>query len=345
MKTTNLLFLFAIILNPQLHASESLASSIATKKTIDKEHILNGVVEAIKQSTVSAQVSGRVTHVNFDVDDMVKKGDVILRIRNTEYKARLKNAQASLKEAQANLKESQLELQRITGLYADKMVSESIFDKTKAQVKSNEARVAASEAKITEAKEQLNNTKIKAPYSGIVVKRHIEVGETTNVGQAVMTGFDMRKLRVAVDVPQSIIHAIREHKTATLMPLNIRHNKISSNDLTIFPFANPESHAFHVRVNFKQELTDFYPGMLVKVAFKVDNTERLLIPSSSVVHRSEVVAVYVIDENQKIKLRQIRTGHKYDDSIEVLAGLMPGEKVAKNPIKAGVKLKQVSGLK
>lgn len=340
MRLTNLLFLMMFVFSSPSFADNILSSATAKLESSAKEHVLDGIVEAVHKSTMSAEVSGRVTEVLFDVDDVVNKGEVILRIKNTEYKARLKNAQAALKEAQANLKDAQLELNRVSGLYKDKMVSESVFDKAKVQLKSSEARVIASEAKITEANEQLKNTEIRAPYSGIVVERHIELGETIQPGKPVMTGFSLEQLRVAVDVPQSYINAVRQYKSARLIPSHELKNAMAIKDMTIFPFANPQSHTFHVRVNLDKGVKSLFPGMLVKIAFKVDETKRLLIPESAVVHRSEVIAIYIVDENNKIKLRQIRLGHKFDDKVEVLAGLSAGEKVAIDPVKAGIQLKQ-----
>ena len=344
MRQYNLLFLLMFIFSSSSMANDALRTATAVFESSAKEQTLDGVIEAVNKATMSSQVSGRITEILVDVDDIVNKGDVIVRVRNTEYKARLKNAKATRKEARANLKEAQLELKRITGLYKDNMVSASVFDKAKAQLKSNEARVSASEARVTETNEQFTNTTIRAPYSGIVVNRHIEVGETIQPGQAVMTGFSLDKLRVSVDVPQSYINAVRSHKTARIILLNSEENSqeetATVKNMTIFPFADPNSHTFHVRVNLNNGVKSLYPGMLVKVAFKIDETERLLIPLSSVVHRSEVIAIYVLDENNKIKLRQIRLGHTFGNNVEVLAGLNEGEKVALNPVKAGVMLKQ-----
>lgn len=340
MHITKYLFLLIFILSSSSIADDVLPFSIAKLEPSVKEQILDGTIEAVKKATMSAQVSGRITEIMFDVDDQVKKGDIILRIRDTEYKARLKNAKAALKEAKANLKDAQLELKRVTGLYKDKMISESVYDKAKAQLKSSEARVAASESKITEANEQLDNTKIRAPYSGIVVERHIELGESIQPGKPVMTGFSLDQLRAVVDVPQSYVNAVRLHKTARLIPLLDQKETVSVKNMTIFPFANPQSHTFHVRVNLNNDITSLFPGMLVKIAFKIDETKRLLIPQSAVVHRSEVIAIYVLEENNLVKLRQIRLGNSFGDKIEVLAGLDAGEKIAIDPVKAGIKLKQ-----
>jgi len=82
-----------------------------------------------------------------------------------------------------------------------------------------------------------------------------------------------------------------------------------------------------------------YPGMFVKVGFVVGETKRLLVPSEAVVRRSELSAVYVISDD-KVTLRQVRLGRRYGESQEVLAGLSEGERVAANPVMAGIHLKE-----
>jgi multidrug efflux pump subunit AcrA (membrane-fusion protein) len=82
-----------------------------------------------------------------------------------------------------------------------------------------------------------------------------------------------------------------------------------------------------------------YPGTFVKVGFVVGETERLLLPASAIVRRSELTAVYVVGENA-VTLRQIRVGRRYGEQVEVLAGLQAGEAVATDPVAAGVYLQQ-----
>ena len=319
-------------------ADEALQFGIAERITSPLEYQLDGLVEAAQKSTLSAQVSGRIEVINFDVDDTVNAGDVILRIRDTEYQARLQKARAALAEAKAGLKDARLEYERASDLVKKKLISQSSFDKIKAAHQAAEARATASEANIAEAQEQLNNTVIRAPYSGVVVERHIEIGETTQIGQPIMTGFSLENLRVRVYVPQSLINAVRLHSSARIILLD-GQSSIETESLTIFPYADPESHAFQVRANLKQYDQALYPGMLVKVAFIIDNTQRLVIPQSALVYRSEVAGVYVIDENQQLAFRQVRPGHSFDDKIEILSGLQVGEKIALQPVLAGIALK------
>lgn len=319
-------------------SDETLQFSIAERITSPLEYQLDGLVEATQKSTLSAQVSGRIEAINFDVDDTVNVGDVIMRIRDNEYQARLQKARATLAEAKAGLKDAQLEFERANGLVKKKLISQSSFDEIKTNRLAAEARVAGSEASIAEAQEQLNNTVIRAPYSGVVVERHIELGETTHIGQPIMTGFSLENLRVRVYVPQSLINQVRLHSSARVILLD-GQSIIEIDALTIFPYANPDNHAFQVRANLKLNDQPLYPGMLVKVAFVIDNTQRLVIPQSALVYRSEVAGVYVIDEQQKIAFRQVRPGHHFAEKIEILAGLVEGEKIALQPVRAGIALK------
>jgi RND family efflux transporter MFP subunit len=330
--------LFASALPMPAWTAGYLQFGIAERISSPLEFQLDGLIEATQKSTISAQVSGRVEAINFDVDDFVNAGDVILRIRDTEYQARLQKANAALAESRASFKDAEQEFERGTGLVNQKVISQSNFDKIKANYQAAKARVEVSEAGIAEAKEQLDNTVIRAPYSGIVVERHIELGETSNIGQPVMTGFSIENLRVSVFVPQSLINAVRKHRTARIISTDEK-TAIETEALTIFPYANPENHAFQVRANIKQNTQTLYPGMMVKLALVIDTKQRLMIPKSALVYRSEVVAVYVIDENQKPSLRQIRLGHEFGEKIEILAGLDDGEKVALNPVQAGIELK------
>jgi multidrug efflux pump subunit AcrA (membrane-fusion protein) len=108
--------------------------------------------------------------------------------------------------------------------------------------------------------------------------------------------------------------------------------------LTFFPVADATTNTFRVRAVLPAASVTLYPGTLVKIGFVVGDTERLLLTTSAIVHRSELTAVYVVGDT--VTLRQIRVGRRYGDRTEVLAGLAAGEVVAADPIAAGVYLQQ-----
>ncbi len=294
---------------------------------IDKERIIDALVEAIHKATVSSQTSGRVSHIYFDVNDFAKKGDILLRIRDNDQRA-------SLNVAQANFHQTDNEFRRIQELFTRQLVAKSLLDRAEADLKSATAR-------LEQAQENLEYTVVRAPYSGILVKRHIEIGETARVGVPLFTGLSLEKLRVAVNLPQDIINVVRKHSHARVMAFNDNSKSIEASSMVINPYADADNHTFLVRVNLPEGDHGLYPGMAVKVAFKIGSVRKLAIPVKAVTYRSEITAVYVADERQKLSFRQIRIGRKInDDMVEVLAGLEENEQVSLDPLKAVKILKE-----
>lgn len=312
---------------------------ITAKMQLGKqERLFDAVIEAVNQSTMSSQIVGRVIEINYDVDDFVPKGRVILRFRDTEQQARLDQAKAGLGEAQARRKEADDEYQRVKDIYARKLVAQSEMDRAAAGQKAARARLKAAEAKMAEAKEQLDHTVIKAPFSGYVTQRHVEVGETVGVGQPLMSGFSYDHLRATVQIPQAFVDSVRQHGKARVILKD--DQSVEAESLRVFPYADQQSHSFKVRVNLPQADYGVYPGMFVKVAFVTGEVERLLILADAVIKRSELTGVYVLAEDGRVSLRQIRVGRRFGDQVEVLAGLSVGERIAVDPIAAGIELKQ-----
>lgn len=340
MRTSLRLALFVLFISPVLALAQQTELEIAEARLIavEQEYILDGVIEAINQATLSAEVAGRIEEVYFDIDDIVQEGEVLVRIRDNEYRAQLAQSKAALAEAKSVFENAEREFKRINGLYRDKVVSKAQFDQSQAALESSRARVTSAEANARRSQLQLSNTVIKAPYSGVVTARHVEPGELTNVGQRIMSGYALGELRVNVDVPQSIINSVREFRKARVMPLD-QQPSISADQLIISPVADDKSHAFRVRVNLPAQTSQLFPGMLVKTAFVVDQIDRLLVPLQSVVRRSEVVAVYVVNKEGEIEFRQVRTGVVKDDQVEIVSGLESGEQVAIDPVQAGIQLK------
>ncbi len=308
-------------------------------RDIARERVLEGVVEAVKESTVSAQTSGRVAAINVDVDDYVPAGNVILRLHDTEQRARVARAQAELAEAQARYTEARSNYARMERLHADQVVPKATLDAAKANLDSSRSRLEAADAALAEAREQLDYTVVRAPYSGVVTKRHVQIGEAVRPGQPLMSGFSLEELRVRVEAPQRLVNAIRERRAARL--LQDTAPSVPAREITIFPYASAGSNTFTVRVDLPARVEGLYPGMLVKVAFEIGSRQRLAVPASAVVYRSEVTGVYVVKEDGAVVLRQIRTGQQSaDGTIEVLAGLAEGERIALDPVKAGIYLKE-----
>lgn len=337
-RATGRLVLACCLLAPAVSQAADLPTVQAEIVQVVQEQVLDGVIEAVNQSTVSAQTSGRIEALPFDVDDFVEQGQVIVRFRNTEQKARLERAEANLEEARAQLTRAESDYERFRGLFEKQLVSQSRMDESRAALETARARKEAAQAELDEAHEQFEHTVVRAPYSGIVVERHVDIGETATVGQPLMTGLSLEHLRAVVEVPQQHIDALRRHQAARVVLPD--GQSLEAVSLRIFPYASEQTHTFRVRVALPEGRHGVYPGMLVKVAFTSGRDERLLVPADAVVRRSEVTALYVLDAQERLHFRQIRAGTPLPDGrVPILAGLDAGETVVTDPVAAAVALK------
>jgi RND family efflux transporter MFP subunit len=313
-----------------------LATLTVEYEQAPRERVFDGTVEAVNQATVSAQTSGRVAEIFYDVDDFVEAGAPIMRFTDTEQRAALDSARSALAEAEARAAETAGEFARIEAMFENGTVARARFEQAQANRDAAGARLEAARAGLVNAEQQLQYTLVRAPYAGIVSRRHVEVGELVRPGAPLMSGLSLEHVRVVVDVPQSMLEPIREIGAASI---HAAERTIAAESLTFFPVADPVTNTFRVRAVLPAGSVTLYPGTFVKVGFVVGQTERLLLPASAVVQRSELTAVYVVG-SEAVALRQIRTGRRHGERIEVLAGLAAGEAVAVDPVAAGVYLQE-----
>ncbi len=320
-----------------------LDTVVVAPREVVRERVLDGIVEPVQESTVSAQTAGRIVEINYDVDDYVPQGAVILRFRDTEQRAQVLQAEADVRRARAGSVEAEENFGRVSDLYGRDVVSRAEFEAAKARLDATKAALQAGEAALEQAREQLDYTVIRAPYPGVVTARHVELGETAGIGEPLMSGFSLEHLRVRVDVPQRAVEAIRERRRARVVSFDDAARAIEAASVTVFPFASEGSNTVRVRVGLPPGVKNLYPGMLVKVAFEVGSRRLLAVPATALLRRSEVVGVYVVGDDGRIRLRQVRPGQELADGfVEVLAGLASGERVAVDALRAAVRRKQSS---
>jgi RND family efflux transporter MFP subunit len=300
------------------------------RHTLEEHLLLDGIIEAVQQSTVSAQTSGRVTALPFDVDDSVPAGALIVQLEDSEQQARFSQAQAGLAEARAGLTDARQQFSRTQSLHERKLVANQALDQARNQLNAAQARLARAEAGLAEAQQQLNYTRITAPYGGILIERHVELGESVNPGQPLLTGLSLEHLRVVVDLPQQYAGLAREQRRARVVLPDGR--ELETGEMTFYPYADPITHSFRLRMALTEPDGQLYPGMLVKVSVPVETREALWIPADAIFHRSELRAVFVLDDQDQPRLRQIRTGVRNGELIEVLAGLRAGERIVARPL-------------
>ena len=310
-------------------SAEEVMTTAAERSEFHEVVHLDGVIEAVQQSTVSAQTSGTVQSLPYDVDDSVTAGDLIVQLEDSEQRSRLRQAQAGLEEAEAARLDAQQRFERIEAVYERGLVSRQEFDQAGNNLAAARARVERANAAVSEAQEQLSYTRVVAPYDGILTERHVELGESVSPGQWLLSGLSLEQLRVVVDLPQKYAELARTERQARVTLADGR--VLETGEMTFYPYANPQTHTFRLRMRLSEPNGSLFPGMLVKVGVPVASREALWVPASSLIQRSELRAVFVLDKQDRPRLRQVRTGMRDNGRLEILAGLSEGERVVINP--------------
>lgn len=310
----------------------ALDGIVVQTQSVPGRQVWDGVVEAVQQVTITAQTNARVVALPHEVNERVAKGDVLVRFSDVEQASARRAAQAMLASAQAGYDDAQSSYARIAAVYAKGYVSAAQMDRERAGRDAARAALDAAQARLREVAQQLDYTVLRAPFAGVVTRRYVHVGQAVQAGpptpQPLIQLQALDDLRVNVEVPQSAVDAIRRQRAAEVSTAD--GGQVAAVGVEVFPYADPSTHTFNVRVLLPAGAAGLYPGMTVKVAFAADATRRMTVPVSALVQRGELVGVYVIG-GHGVTLRQLRIGDRHDGEVEVLAGLDAGERVARDP--------------
>ncbi len=315
-------------------------------QNVDKSYSTEATVEAVRQSTVSAQVSGRITAVNFDVGDAVKAGQVIVRIDPQELSQAVAGSRAQVAQAEAQLANARANHERQVQLFQQKFISQAALDRATSEFRAAQAAAQAARASVGQTSAVRSYTTLVAPFSGVVMARHVEVGEMATPGKPLMTGFDPTDLRVVANIPQYKLAEVQKAARASVEIPSI--NKwIEARGITVLPSADTATHTVKVRIDLPEGVNSgIIPGIYARAYFATGAARKLVIPDSAVLRRSEITAVYAVDARQRVSLRQVRLGDPTPKGeVEVLAGLNPGDVIALDPVKAGIYAKSQASAK
>lgn len=311
------------------------ATMAVVPQAAHREDVWDGVIEAVDETTIAAQTNARVAALPVDVGDRVAKGDVLVRFTSVEQRSGERSAAAAVAAARAEARDAEANWKRTDEIFARGLIARAQLDAALARRDAARASLVAAEANLRSAGQNVDYTVLRAPFAGVITRRFVNVGEAVQSGpptpQPLIAMASLDALRVDVQVPQSAIDAIRRFHAAAVLPGVGDAGRIRAQNMIVFPYADPASHTFRVRVTLPAGTPGLYPGMTVKVAFAVGEAQRLLVPENALVHRGEVSGVYVVAPDHAVSLRQLRLGHRYGDAVEVLAGLRAGERIADDP--------------
>ncbi len=319
----------------------------AQLKSVGSGFELDGVIQPVKQSTISAQASGRVVTLTVKAGDKVRAGQVLATIDDREAQTGVQRSQAQVAQAQAELRNAQASFDRTRDLQSKGFVSAAALDAADSQLKAALAGhdQAGAGARLSALAQGF--TRVLAPFEGWVLQTHTEAGDLAVPGKPLLTLYAPLPIRAVVQVPVSRSGVAR---SASAVEVQVQNGATAQwlrpVSTSTVPTADPVSQTIEWRFELPaQAASSLLPGQQVKVRFAGAQVERMVVPAQALLRRGELTAVYVLS-GKGFALKAVRLGAEHGaDGIEVVAGLSNGDRVALDPVKAGLAGAQAAAAK
>lgn len=318
--------------------------------------ILNasGYVTPRRRATIAAKITGQITEMLVDEGMHVKKGDVLARFDASNIKAAMQTLEAEVEAAEAlvseirvNLKNSERNHTRNQSLFQTGVItakerddSKALFDGFEARLYVARKQIVVSRTRLSEMKQEYENYTVKAPFTGIVVSKDAQVGEIVSPVSAgggytrtgIATIVDMESLEIEVDINESYIAKVKNGQKVTAILDAYPEWNIPSRVRTVIPTADRQKATVKVRIAFDVLDPKILPDMGVKVSFIDGSTKsetqisRVRIPKEAIRRDSDKTVTFIFT-NGRLECRPVKSGISDEKSIEILAGIIPGEQV------------------
>jgi RND family efflux transporter MFP subunit len=315
----------------------------------------SGYVTPRRRATVAAKITGLVTAVYVDEGMRVHEGQVLATLDDSDARKRLESAKAereataaTLADLQVNLTDAERELRRTEQLTKDNVASVQALDKARTLAESLRAKIAlakeqvsAADARIAVAQQDLSNTVVRAPFSGMVVSKDAQVGEMISPVSAgggftrtgIATLVDMKSLEIEVDVNESYIARVVPGQKVTARLDAYPDWAIPAKVRTVIPTADRQKATVKVRISFDKLDPRILPDMGVKVAFLAEEkpaqgraAAQALVPRDAVRYEGDKPFVFLLRDD-RLERRAVRLGQEAASGVEIIAGVTPGDQI------------------
>jgi RND family efflux transporter MFP subunit len=294
-------------------------------QTITRTELVPGSVIAKQNTQISSNVMAQVKQFKVRAGDKVNKGDLLIALKQDDFKAMLAQSEANINVVQASLTQAKKQLTRVSELQGKGLVSVSELDDAKAKFDSLMANLAAAKQQQTQAQVSLNYTQIKAPISGVVVERLAEPGDTVTPGVPLLVLYNPKQLQLAFNVreQQAVKLKLGEHLKVSLPSLDIT---TAASISEIVPVVDNAARSLLIRLEIEPK-QGLIPGLYAQLHLPFEKMRGILVDPRWIHDFGQLSMVYVIHA-KKIERRFVRLGEQIDEQQHIIAGLKAGDKIA-----------------
>jgi RND family efflux transporter MFP subunit len=296
---------------------------------------LPGNIQPFNKAAIYARVNGYVKSWDHDIGSSVKAGQVLAKIDAPDLDQQLSQAKATLASAKASEQIATLTANRYGVLVQKQAVSQQLSDQATADAAAKKAVVDANEANVRQLEAMQSFKTLAAPFDGVVTARNVELGMLINsggAGQSLFEVSDLHRVRIYVQVPQSFSAGLVPGLKATFDMPQYPGVQFDATLSHIAKAMNATSHSMQVELQADNAAGKFFGGSYCNVHFELPTDANLVrIPSTALVTGNQGTQVATIGSTDKVVLKNVQLGRDLGDSVEVIAGLSPSDRIIDNP--------------
>lgn len=302
--------------------------TVVSKKILDQEVPLTGVLEPVGSVDIVAEVSGKIMKIKKELGQYVTTEDTLAIIDDRIPFSNYEQARAQVLSAENNLHIAKLNLESDEELLATGDISKLAYENSVFNFKTAEANLLSAKATFSLLEKEYNDTRVKSPINGYISRKHIDVGTMVSITSPLYRVVDLNTLKLKVGVPQSIIGQVKPGSKAEINVSGLNNGSFNGYVKYVSPQADEQTGSFLIEIYIKNT-TDkkIRAGMTASVNLIISaEDERLVVPDHSIVTRNGGYYVYLVNDDYA-KLTEIELGKKYGNMIEVVNGITEGDKV------------------
>jgi len=289
-----------------------------------------GEIRPRLESDLGFRVSGKMVERRAEIGALVKKGDVLARIDDQDYRNRLASAEADVAAAQAVLVEASAAEARISALLAKGFTTRANHDATLKNLRSAEAKLKSATIAFAMAKDQLGYTELHAEFDGIVTATGAEAGQSVSVGQMVVRVADPKSRDAVFSIAEAAFAGDRRGSEIPAVTVSLLSNPAISTTGTvreIAPMADAATRTFQVKVSLENAPDEMRFGASVAGRVEITGAPVVLLPGSALFDKDGKPAVWVVDASSAVALKPVAIARYETDRVVVSDGLAKGDRV------------------
>jgi RND family efflux transporter MFP subunit len=295
---------------------------------------LPGTLQGFVQAPISARSSGYLKRWTKDIGSRVEKGELLAEIETPEIDQQLTQAIAAREQTASSLSLAKSTVERWEGLRKKDVVSQQDLDERRSAVSQAQANVAAADANVQRLRQLEGFKRVVAPFAGVITRRNVDVGDLIDAGGGRAPLFLLSQtdpLRVYVNVPQAYAQLIKPGQQVVVTQAELRGQTFKGEVARTAAAIDTATRTMQIEVSLPNREGVLMPGAYVQVALPLAASKTLVVPTNALLFRGEGARVASVDAQGKVRLRQVNIGRNFGESIELLDGIGPNDRIVLNP--------------